>query len=145
MNNEIKNVGRYSLWGDWIPELIPAITPLLEEHEALLPPWCEIAHVKYQPDLPGADCGVDFEYRRIRLRFGSAFFALTEPERRETFEHEFAHCYAHQLYNVASELIETLLPGDENRMARALATSRLKEANEGVTQDLGRLIGRLKQ
>ncbi len=141
MNNENKNIGRFELWGKWTPELQIAIIPLLEKFERLLPPWCSIAHVEEDHRDMTAECGVDFEYRRIRLSLGPRFFAGTAPEREMWLIHELMHGTIHHLFNVAHDIARNL--AQDNEIARTMALKSLREANEGVTTDMTTLVQQL--
>ena len=137
MNLEIENIGRFEIWGEWAPELLMPIRVLLREFECLLPNWCAVAHVAFNPDEDTAACNVDFEYRRIRLSFGAKFFSSTPKEQRAFFLHEMMHGYAHHLYCVAYDLLGDAI---DDELALKLARKQLREANEGITSDLTALV-----
>lgn len=145
MNLQTETIGRFQIYGDWAPELLPPLRQLLERFEHFLPNWCHIAYVKFDGDA-GDDCAwcdVNMSYRRVNLGFGESFFRSDDSERAEMLIHELMHANTLAIINCAKEALQEAL-GD-NEVALKFVGQRMDEANEGATCDLTALIGRLME
>lgn len=143
MNNQTEQIGRFQLWGEWAPELLPPMRELLAKYEPLLPAWCQIAYVKYGAGESGslAGCIVTFRYRKCNIDVGELFFHENAEERAETLLHEIIHANLNAYRNTAFNLIKDAI-GD-NELAWSFAERQMTESIECVTTDMTALVSGL--
>jgi hypothetical protein len=73
-------------------EEISAIRPLLEKHQAMIPPWLDTLHVEcmtHEPDEPRclASMRAEPEYRRAKLTVYALWLSELPHQREQTLVH----------------------------------------------------------
>ena len=113
--------------------------PLCEQHAEIVPPWCGLVTIGFDPDDAEARACVitDVEYRRAKLWIGPLFLNLTPAERSDVVRHELQHIVTEPFVDLVRSIIAELKPHDK-ALARVFS-EELRRVREATVVDLSRV------
>lgn len=105
---------------DGLPaEVKKAVEKYVKQYLYLLPTWCHLLHIQYQPMGPSeeelAAVSTSHEYRQAEICIYARFLEEPEHARAEAVAHEMLHVSLAPLADYARSLVERLTPDDTLR------------------------------
>jgi hypothetical protein len=128
------------------------IETMIRRYELLLPVWLQEVMVFWK-DKEGEYASMDLlnEYRQLKLTIDRGLMEMPLKFQRETFLHEFAHCFNASISDVATEILDMFYPNgvddeDENAVrVYNLLSWRIEEVRERVNSDFTFSIARFEE
>lgn len=124
-------------------EMRRGLTEHLRRVRHLVPPWCPMIRVYYEPtpppDLAMSNCGVHIQvcYRHATLYVYPRWLDLDEERRHHSLVHEMSHFPTRALYDLANSIVKNLV-SDSN--TRSLLLEQIRATTEAATEDTAQMI-----
>ena len=107
---------------------------------AVLPRWVTEATVRWSADHDlNAQIVDEYEYRRIQIELGAAFFVQEEVCRDRDFVHELCHAVQSPLTTFV-ESLGAFGKGKQGEALKSLYTKAMEAANEDMAEIVWRLL-----